>query len=50
MENITLNVVLKLHQETGRGLYSCKVALENSDTYEDAIEYLNQHGVESIYE
>ena len=49
MENITLELIRQLRQETCRGLYDCKIALQNSDTYEDAKEYLRKLGVLLIH-
>lgn len=49
MENIELNTVFKLHEQTGKSLISCKVALQNSDTFEEAIDYLNKRGIELVY-
>lgn len=44
MENITLELINKLRKQTGRGLFDCKKALQNSDTYEKAQEYLRKQG------
>ena len=45
MKNITLELIRQLRRETGRGLYDCKTALQNSDTYEDAQKYLKKLGM-----
>lgn len=44
MDNITLEDVYALRKITNHGLYECKQALLNSDTFEDAIIYLRKRG------
>lgn len=44
MDNITLEDCRRLRQVTGRGLYDCKQALLNSETFEDAVAYLRKRG------
>lgn len=44
MDNITLDLVRELRRITGNGLYDCKQALLNSDSFEDAVIYLRKRG------
>lgn len=44
MENVTLEQVKELRRLTCNGLYECKQALLNSDSFEDAINYLRKRG------
>lgn len=44
MDNVTLGQVKELRRLTQCGLYECKQALLNSDSFEDAITYLRKRG------
>ena len=40
-----LKLIMKLREETSKGLYQCKIALESSNSYEEAKFKLNKIGV-----
>lgn len=39
----TKNKILELRNRTGAGLWECKRALLNSNTFEEAVQYVKEH-------